>query len=91
MDPEMNTCLILSIDECEKLKDKVVKTKIIFEEIDKVYISFFSEESNSGNEDRNLKISIPISVVITAYARIHMSYFKNLPVYILYYSDTDSI
>jgi len=36
-------------------------------------------------------INIAIASAITAYARIHMSQFKNNPNYKLYYSDTDSI
>ena len=35
-------------------------------------------------------VSIAIASAITAYARIHMSQFKNNPDFILYYSDTDS-
>ena len=35
--------------------------------------------------------NVAIASAITAYARIHMSQFKNNPDYILYYSDTDSI
>jgi len=36
-------------------------------------------------------VSIGIAAAITAYARIHMSQFKNNPLINLYYSDTDSI
>uniref|UniRef100_UPI0031F33F7F hypothetical protein n=1 Tax=Russula emetica TaxID=152958 RepID=UPI0031F33F7F len=36
-------------------------------------------------------VSINIASAITAYARIHMSQFKNNPNFRLYYSDTDSI
>jgi hypothetical protein len=36
-------------------------------------------------------VSIAIASAITAYARIHMSQFKNNPDFNLYYSDTDSI
>jgi len=36
-------------------------------------------------------ISIGIAAAVTAYARIHMSQFKNNPNFNLYYSDTDSI
>src|ERR1700743_1112794 len=36
-------------------------------------------------------VSIAIASAITAYARIHMTQFKNNPDYNLYYSDTDSI
>jgi hypothetical protein len=35
-------------------------------------------------------VSIAIASAITAYARIHMSQFKNNPDFTLYYSDTDS-
>jgi hypothetical protein len=36
-------------------------------------------------------VSIGIASAITAYARIHMSQFKNNPDYNLYYTDTDSV
>jgi DNA polymerase elongation subunit (family B) len=36
-------------------------------------------------------VNVAIAAAITAYARIHMSQFKNNPNFILYYSDTDSI
>jgi hypothetical protein len=36
-------------------------------------------------------VSIGIATAVTAYARIHMSQFKNNPNFILFYSDTDSI
>ena len=38
-----------------------------------------------------LDINVAIASAITAYARIHMSQFKNNPNFNLYYSDTDSI
>ena len=44
------------------------------------------EQNNRSNNN----INIAIASSITAYARIHMSQFKNLPGYKLYYSDTDS-
>jgi hypothetical protein len=36
-------------------------------------------------------VNVAIASAITAYARIHMSQFKNNPNFNLYYSDTDSI
>jgi hypothetical protein len=36
------------------------------------------------------EVNIAIASAITAYARIHMSFFKNNPDFKLYYSDTDS-
>jgi hypothetical protein len=38
-----------------------------------------------------MDINIAIASAITAYARIHMTYFKNNPLFNLYYSDTDSL
>ena len=35
-------------------------------------------------------VNVSISAAITAYSRIHMSYFKNNPNFTLFYSDTDS-
>jgi len=47
-------------------------------------------DSELGTDDIH-NISIPIAAAVTAYARIHMSQFKNNPVLPnLYYSDTDS-
>ena len=42
-----------------------------------------------GNKQTH-NVSIAIASAITAYARIHMSWFKNNPDFNLYYTDTDS-
>jgi hypothetical protein len=42
-------------------------------------------------DDSTHNVSIGIASAITAYARVHMSQFKNNPKINLYYSDTDSI
>jgi DNA polymerase type B, organellar and viral len=48
--------------------------------------------SNENIEDlENHNVSISIAAAVTAYARIHMSQFKNNPKINLYYTDTDSI
>jgi DNA polymerase type B, organellar and viral len=39
---------------------------------------------------RNIKSNVAIAAAVTAYARIHMSQFKNNPDFNLYYTDTDS-
>jgi hypothetical protein len=44
---------------------------------------------DSGKETHN--VNVAIASAITAYARIHMTQFKNNPDFNLYYSDTDSI
>jgi len=43
------------------------------------------------NATETHNVSIGIAAAITAYARIHMSQFKNNPNFNLFYSDTDSI
>lgn len=47
------------------------------------------------NEDEEtyhgMDINIAIASAITAYARVHMSIFKNNPLFKLYYTDTDNI
>ena len=52
-------------------------------------VFFKSEEVNEDIGTHN--VSISIAAAITAYARIHMSQFKNNPKINLYYTDTDSI
>jgi hypothetical protein len=56
---------------------------------------FLVEIKNSENilddENSTHNINVAIASAITAYARIHMSQFKNNPDFNLYYSDTDSI
>jgi hypothetical protein len=49
------------------------------------------ESENLFKSNKTHNISISIASAITAYARIHMSQFKNNPKINLYYSDTDSI
>lgn len=66
-----------------------------FELGDKILVQYRFESKNQQTElYGNLEthnVSIGIAAAITAYARIHMSQFKNNPDFILYYSDTDSI
>lgn len=61
----------------------------------KILVQYRSEEQDLRTEQYgNLEthnVSVGIAAAITAYARIHMSQFKNNPNFNLYYSDTDSI
>jgi hypothetical protein len=50
---------------------------------------FYQSPCEQDNEIHN--VSIAIAAAITAYARVHMSKFKNNPNINLYYTDTDSI
>lgn len=59
------------------------------------FIQIFSKykisENTIYNEDGTHNVSISIAAAITAYARVHMSKFKNNPKINLYYTDTDSV
>jgi len=61
---------------------------------DKTMVTYRSSQADintmlDGNKETH-NVSIAIAAAITAYARIHMSQFKNNPDFNLYYSDTDS-
>jgi hypothetical protein len=59
-----------------------------------ILISFFENEKSEKNEellDSKVNVNIAIAASITAEARIHMSKFKLLNPYKVFYSDTDSI
>jgi DNA polymerase type B, organellar and viral len=57
------------------------------------YVLIFYKNLDFVNEDNKSthNVSIGVAAAITAYARIHMSQFKNNPKINLYYTDTDSI
>jgi len=57
------------------------------------YLFVRNKLSNVFNEDsyHSSDVNIAIASAITAGARVHMSIFKNNPLFNLYYSDTDSI
>src|SRR3984885_411242 len=62
---------------------------------DKTMVTYRSSQADIntmlyGNLETH-NVNIAIAAAITAYARIHMSQFKNNPDFNLYYSDTDSI
>lgn len=77
------------------MKDHAEEVMKIVELGDKILIQHRSNEKDQQTElYGNLEthnVSIVIAAAITAYARIHMSQFKNNSNYNLYYSDTDSI
>jgi hypothetical protein len=59
-------------------------------EIDDYFlVEFKLNKDDNGNTTHNTDVAIAAS--ITAYARVHMSQFKNNPKINLYYTDTDSI
>src|ERR1700721_2170316 len=54
---------------------------------DSMFTSYTSKEESL---ESSIKTSISIASAVTAYARVHMSFFKNNPDFELYYTDTDS-
>ena len=61
-------------------------------ELEDYFIVFYnSGESSEESDNGTHNVSIGIAAAITAYARVHMSQFKNNPKINLYYTDTDSV
>jgi len=90
MSPDMETNLIVNSDTALKIIEKHVVTNSISFKNGKELITFFEAPENIDFK-RSINISIPISLAVTANARVYMSYFKFLEGVIIYYSDTDSI
>jgi len=81
------------LDIIDEFKNDEIKN--IIELGNKSMIIYRTHQANintmlDGNKQTH-NVSIAIASAITAYARIHMSQFKNNPDYKLFYSDTDSI
>jgi hypothetical protein len=92
MNPEMEKNEIVDSNTSLKIIEKHVVTNIITFKNGKELISFFEDRpTEDDNTKRSKNISIPISLAVTANARVHMSQFKNIEGVEIYYSDTDSI
>jgi hypothetical protein len=92
MNPIMEINVIVEPDEALKIIDKHVVTNIISFKNGKELISFFEDRSAEDNDfKRSINISIPISLAVTANARVYMSQFKSMGGIEVYYSDTNSI
>jgi hypothetical protein len=92
MNPDMETNVIVDSDEALKIIEKHVVTNIISFKNGKEMITFFDDKSGEDSDfKRSINISIPISLTVTANARVHMSQFKTMEGVKIYYSDTDSI
>jgi uncharacterized protein YuzE len=78
----------------EFMKNSNIEVLDTIELDDKLLIKYRSEDKNQqtmlyGNLETH-NTNVAIASAITAYARVHMSYFKNNPNFKLYYTDTDS-
>lgn len=91
MNPEIENHKIVNSQQALSIYAKYRVQNSINLQNGKELISFFDDFNTSDFKKVNLNISIPISLVVTASARIHMSQFKNLKDTNLYYTDTDSI
>lgn len=94
MNPIAEQHLIISNDKATKLYSKLNITNVLDLKNGKELISFFKDKESSNNSDFefNIKnISVVVSAIVTASARIHMSKFKKDKNLTIYYTDTDSI
>jgi hypothetical protein len=92
MNPVTEQHLILNKDTAYEMYSKVDITNVLDLKNGKELISFFNPISDLEDNNFNIKnISIAISSIVTASARIHMSKFKTNKKLTIYYIDTDSI
>jgi len=68
-------------------------TLLVYQNLDWDTIKELKTTFDTGivNKSYDVKSNVAIAAAVTAYARIHMSQFKNNPLIDLYYTDTDSI
>jgi len=95
MKPDREKNIIIHEKDLDKfnLDENIIISDSISLKNSKELVSFFDLRDSDMllGSYRNLNISVPIAAAITAYGRIFMNKFKNLPGYELYYSDTDSV
>jgi hypothetical protein len=92
MNPQMETHLIVASEETLKLNAVRVITNVVDLKNGNELVSFFDTHNwNDKTKKKTLNISVPIAAAVTASARIHMSKFKTMDKFNLFYSDTDSI
>jgi hypothetical protein len=92
MDDNFTNINVIHKDYLGDFENKFIET--ISEKVDLGdYVLIFFNKLDFVNEDDQSthNVSIGVAAAITAYARIHMSQFKNNPNFKLFYSDTDSI
>ena len=84
---------ILDINDYPKYEEKHLAKDTIIDviELGNKMLVITKAEGEDSDDNRDHNVNIAIASAITAYARIHMSQFKNNPKYKLFYSDTDSI
>jgi len=82
---------IIKIDELEKFIESKERIKFIELDEDLALLSYHDKnDAKLINDYTEMDISIGVASAITAYSRIIMSKYKNLPNNKMYYTDTDS-
>jgi hypothetical protein len=89
MDDNFSEIIVIHKDYYSDLENKYFDHILKTQELDD-YKLVTLDKTDSQNDDSTHNISIGIAAAITAYARIHMSQFKNNSKINLYYTDTDS-
>ena len=90
MDDKFPDINIIHKDYYADFENKYLDNIIEKIELDDYWLVFYT--SNNSTDDLGThNVSIGIAAAISAYSRIHMSYFKNNPKINIYYTDTDSI
>nr|YP_009487206.1 hypothetical protein [Russula abietina]AWB36108.1 hypothetical protein [Russula abietina] len=90
MSDNFDTIKIISKKESNNYEFKILDSLI--EKIDLgTHVLFRSKTEENQDDTSEHNISVGIAAAITAYARVHMSLFKNNPEINLFYTDTDSI
>lgn len=90
MDDNFLEINVIHKDYLSDFENKFLDLMVDKIELGKHILIFFHKLDNSNEDNLTPNISIPIAAAITAYARIHMTIFKNNPKINLYYTDTDS-
>lgn len=93
MNDNFTFCDIIPKDQYDNFikdhKDNIIEKDLI--DLDENYlVQSRNSKKYLDNENKVMNVNVAISAAITAYARIHMSQYKNDPNFKLFYTDTDS-
>lgn len=88
MTDNFDKILIINKNEFDKYSESITESIILN---NKILIKIKNNDINNTLNNGSNNVNIAVASSITAYARIHMSQFKNNDNYKLFYTDTDSI
>lgn len=91
MNPVVEQHLILENSKAKEIYSKVDITNVLDLKNGKELISFYNSNLDSDTDYNIKNISVAVSAIVTASARIHMTRFKTDNNLTIYYTDTDSI